>query len=106
MRKALLLAALATLAMPALAQAKEIKTLALCGPSGCEQAQSGDQRLAAFRGAFRGDDVPAGHFSIELWYVAPNLIRFTADNGGSEPFKRVGPASASLLQELARDVEP
>jgi hypothetical protein len=134
MRKALLLAALATLAMPALAQAKEIKTLAVCGPSGCEQAQSGDQRLAAFRGAFegdgpgggppavlaavpageyyrlgieiRGDDVPAGHFSIEMWYVAPNLIRFTADNGGSEPFKRVGLASASLLQELARDVKP
>ena len=132
MRKALLLAAVTTLALPGLAQAKEIKSVAVCGPSACEESQSGDHRLAALRGTFeggpgggppavlsavpigeyyrlgigvRGDNPPAGRFSVELWYVAPNLVRFTA-NGVSEPFKRIGPAAASLLQELARDVKP
>jgi hypothetical protein len=132
MRKALLAVAVAALAVPGLAQAKEIESVAVCGPSACEESQSGDQRLAALRGTFeggpgggppavlsavllgdyyrlgigiRGDEPPAGRFSVELWFVAPNLVRFTG-NGMSEPFKRIGPTSASLLQELARDVKP
>ena len=54
----------------------------------------------------RGDEPPAGRFSLEMWYVKPNLIRFLRDGAYPEPFKRVSPAAAELLQDLSRGVEP
>jgi hypothetical protein len=54
----------------------------------------------------RGDDQPAGRFSLELWYVKPNLIRFLRDGAYPEPFKRLGPTAAALLQSLSQGVKP
>jgi hypothetical protein len=53
----------------------------------------------------RGDHPGAGRFSVEMWYVKPNLIRFLR-GGYPEPFKRVGPVAAALLQRLAEGVRP
>jgi hypothetical protein len=54
----------------------------------------------------RGDDPPAGQFSVEMWYVEPDLIRWRGDDRYTESFKRVPPAVASILQGLSRDLKP
>src|SRR5215208_6118436 len=151
MKKLLLVAVLAALALAPTAFAKELQSISVCGPEGCNSSDggsgagggggagagpgsgSGGAAFAAFRAAFegdpaaegaaqtvldavpaseyyklgvrvRGDHPPAGRFSIEMWYVKPNLIRFLRGGAYPEPFKRVDPAAAALLQRLARDV--
>ena len=54
----------------------------------------------------RGDEQPSGRFSVELWYVKPNLIRFLRDGAYPEPFKRLGPSAAALLQSLSQGLKP
>lgn len=53
-----------------------------------------------------GDQPPPGEFSVEMWYVKPDLIRFVRDGTYPSPFQRLGPAAGALLERLSRDVKP
>ena len=141
MKKLVLAVVLAALVLAPAALAKELQSISVCGPEGCNSSSgigigsgSGGAAFEAFRAAFEGrptatgapatvlDAVPAGEFyklgmlvrgdrrgagrfSVEMWYVKPNLIRFLR-GGYLEPFKRVPPPSAALLQRLAEGVRP
>jgi len=148
MKKLLFAAVVATLALAPTALGKELQSVSVCGPEGCNSSDgggaagaggggggTGGAAFAEFRAAFegdtdtagaprtvldavpvgsyyrlgvlvRGDYPPAGHFSVEMWYVKPNLIRFLRSGDRVEPFKRLGPAASSLLERLASDLKP
>ena len=148
MKKLVLLVALAALAFAPSAFGKEVQSVSVCGPEGCNSSGGGSAGggggsgsggggaaftalIRAFEGDpsatgaattvldavpageyyklgldVRGDHPPAGRFSLELWYVKPNLIRFLRDGAYPEPFKRLGPTAAALLQSLSQDVKP
>jgi hypothetical protein len=149
MKKLLLVAVLAALALAPTALGKELQSVSVCGPEGCNSSDggggaaggggggggTGGAAFMEFRSAFegdtgtagapttvldsvpagsyyklgiriRGDQPPAGHFSVEMWYVKPNLIRFLRAGDRVEPFKRLGPAASAMLEGLAHDLEP
>jgi hypothetical protein len=149
MKKLVLAAVLAALALAPSALGKELQSVSICGPEGCNSSAGGggagggaadgggpgSAAFVALTRAFegdtdtagapktvldavpvgpyyklgvlvRGDQPPAGQFSVELWYVKPNLIRFLRAGAYPEPFKQLGPAASALLERLARDVKP
>ena len=120
--KRLLLVLAAALAAPSTAAAKEVQSVSVCGADGCKAVAGA---VAPFRDVFEGqgtaneprtilDAVPLAPFykvgikirgdethtfSIVMWYVRPNLIRF---GGGlrdtlSEPWKQVPDSFAAQL---------
>jgi hypothetical protein len=123
----------AALAVPSTALAKEVQSVSVCGANGCK-AMAG--AVAAFRDTFegqgtaneprtvldavpvapfykigiriRGDQPPVGQFSLVMWYVRPNLIRFA---GGlrdtlSEPFKEIPASLAAQLESASQTLQP
>jgi hypothetical protein len=152
MRKLAFVVVVAALAAAPTALGKELQSVSVCGPEGCNSSGDGGAGAGAGGGgagggggggaafaalvrAFegdtgsagapktildpvqagefyklgvlvRGDHPPAGHFSVEMWYVKPNLIRFLRGGAYPEPFKRLGPAASALLARLASDLKP
>jgi hypothetical protein len=118
----------AALALPTTALAKEVQSVSVCGASGCAAVRGIEHAIAdAFEGntaqtvlgavpvgsfyriglRIRGDRVPAGRFSVELWYVRPNLVRSKDDRDVSgSPFRRVPASLASRLAEVADTLTP
>ncbi len=129
--KRLLLVLAAALAVPGGAAAKEVQSVSVCGANGCKAVPG---VVAAFRDTFegqgtaneprtvldavtvapfykvgikiRGDETRT--FSLVMWYVRPNLIRFS---GGlrdtlSEPFKEVPASLAAQLESATQSLRP
>jgi hypothetical protein len=129
--KRLLLVLAAALAVPSTAAAKEVQSVSVCGADGCKAVAGA---VAPFRDMFEGqgtaneprtilDAVPVAPFykigikirgdethtfSVVMWYVRPNMIRFA---GGlrdtlSEPWKQVPSSFAAQLEAAAEPLEP
>ena len=129
--KRLLLVLAAALAVPSTAAAKEVQSVSVCGANGCKTVAGA---VAPFRDTFEGQGtaneprtilgaVPVSQFykvgirirgdathtfSIVMWYVRPDLIRF---GGGlrdtlSEPWKQVPASLAAQLESAAVSLEP
>jgi hypothetical protein len=116
------------LAVPTTALAKEIESVSVCGANGCAKV-SGVARpmAAAFEGdtaqtilgavpvgpfyriglRIRGDDPPSGAFSVELWYVRPNVIRWKDTRGvAGAPFMRLRASLAGRVDAVAKTLTP
>jgi hypothetical protein len=122
MRRAIVLAALAALALPAAASAKEVAALTLCGTDGCQKITA----HAALQGFMNGGyetlapKQAAPFFSVKVamrhagedaggWTVqylrAANLIRAGADDG-QHVWTRPAGATAQALRRAARGLQP
>lgn len=129
--KRLLLVLATALAVPGTAAAKEVQSVSVCGGNGCRAVAGA---VAPFRDMFEGqgtaneprtvlDAVPVSSFykigikirgdethtfSIVLWYVRPDLIRFADGMRDtlSEPWKRVPSSFAAQLESAAAPLEP
>jgi hypothetical protein len=117
--------AAASLAWPSAAAAKEIHSVAVCGPSGCATLTAGPQLrvLASTMGSqphavidsvplsryyrvdirIRGDH-EIGHF--RLFFVRPNLLRPAEGDGMDTPFNALPQRAARVLASLAARIEP
>jgi hypothetical protein len=133
-RRVVALAAVAgAFAFPGVAGAKEIQSVSVCGKNGCKavagavqpfrdtfEGQGGANEPRTILGAvpvrpfyrvgirIKGDRTAAGTFSIAMWYLPPNVIRF---GGGvrdllSEPFRRIPAALAAQLQAATTGLQP
>ena len=122
MRRAIVLAALAAVALPAAASAKEVAALTVCGSDGCQRITAhaalqgfmdgGYETLAPERaGAFftvkvamrhAGDD--AGGWTVE-YLRAANLIRAQADYS-KHVWTRPAGVTARALRRAARGLQP
>jgi LPXTG-motif cell wall-anchored protein len=122
MRRAIVLAALAALALPAAASAKEVAALTLCGTDGCQKITAhaalqgfmngGYETLAPKQAApffsvkvamrHAGDD--AGGWTVQYLRSA-NLIRADADYG-KHVWTRPAGATAQALRKAARGLQP
>lgn len=115
----LLLVAVAALAFPAVAHAKEVTGLELCGPDGCKTTTvtgfGHDDPLAGWN--FAGP-APTTFYRLELqmdqgaggWpvYYEPKsgLVAFKQGNSTFLTWGRLDPALASLVKDLAKRVDP
>jgi hypothetical protein len=122
MRRTLVLAALATLALPSAASAKEIAALTLCGTDGCHEITAhgalrgfmdgGYETLAPKRaGPFftvkatmRAAGEEAGGWTVQ-YLRAANLIRAQADYA-KHVWTRPAGATAQALRDAARRLQP
>jgi hypothetical protein len=122
MRRAIVLAALATLALAAAAPAKEVTSLTVCGTDGCERITAhaalqgfmdgGYETLApeqagpffTVKAAMRhgGDD--AGGWTVQ-YLRAANLIRAEAEYG-KDVWTRPARVTAQALRDAARGLQP
>jgi hypothetical protein len=117
--------AVAALAWPSAAAAKEIHSVAVCGPSGCATLAAGPQlrQLASTMGSQPHaviDSVPLSHYyrvdirirgdheigHFRLFFVQPNLLRPAEGDGIDTPFNALPPAAARVLASLAARIEP
>jgi hypothetical protein len=122
MRRAIVLAALTALALPAGAAAKEVSALTICGSDGCERITThaalqgfmdgGYETLAPERGgpfftvkvAMRHDGEHAGGWTVQ-YLRAANLIRAQADYG-KHVWTRPAGVTARALRDAARGLTP
>lgn len=122
MRRALLLTALAALALPAGAPAKEVGALTVCGSDGCHKITAraalrgfmdgGYETLSPERGApfftlkvaMLHDGEHAGGWTVQ-YLRAPNLIRTQAEYG-KQVWTRPAGATAQALRHAARGLQP
>jgi hypothetical protein len=122
MRRAIVLAALAALALAAAAPAKEVTSLTVCGTDGCERITAhaalqgfmdgGYETLApeqagpffTVKAAMRhgGDD--AGGWTVQ-YLRAANLIRAEAEYG-KDVWTRPARVTAQALRDAARGLQP
>jgi hypothetical protein len=122
MRRALILTALAALALPTTATAKEVTSLTVCGTDGCEKITA----HAALRGFMEGGyetlspTEPGPFFNVKVamrhegedaggWTVqylrAANLIRAEAEYG-KHVWTRPAGVTAQALRDAARGLQP
>jgi LPXTG-motif cell wall-anchored protein len=121
MRRAIVLAALAALALPTAASAKEVTSLTVCGSDGCEKISA----HAALHGFMEGGyetlapQQPGPFFTVKAtmrhgeehgsWTVqylrAANLIRAEAEYG-KHVWTRPAGVTAQALREAARGLTP
>jgi hypothetical protein len=122
MRRVIVLAALAALALPTAASAKEVGSLTVCGTDGCEKVTD----RAALKGFMDGGyetlspKAPAPFFTVKVamlhdgehaggWTVqylrAANLIRAQADYG-KHVWTRPAGVTAEGLRDAARGLQP
>ena len=114
MRRAIVLAALAALALPSAASAKEVAALTLCGTDGCQKITA----HAALRGFMDGGyetlapQQAAPFFTVQATMRAAgeeagggNLIRAEADYG-KHVWTRPAGATAQALRRAARGLRP
>jgi hypothetical protein len=122
MRRAIVLAGLAALALPNAASAKEVAALTLCGTDGCQKITA----HAALQGFMDGGyetlapDRAAPFFTVKVsmrhagdhaggWTVqylrAGNVIRAEADYG-NQVWTRPAGATAQALRRAARGLQP
>jgi hypothetical protein len=122
MRRAILLAALAALALPAAAQAKEVAALTLCGTDGCQKITAhaalrgfmdgGYETLApkqagpffTVKATMRAAGEEAGAWTVQ-YLRAANLIRAEADYG-KHVWTRPAGTTARALREVVRGLPP
>lgn len=122
MRRAAFLAALAALALPGAAAAKEISSMTVCGTDGCHAItaraalrgfmEGGYETLAPHgSGAFfavkvhmRHEGEDAGGFTVQ-YLRAPNLIRAEAEFG-KHTWMRPAGVTADALRRAARGLRP
>ena len=115
----------AILAWPGVAAAKEIHSVAVCGPAGCATLAAGPQlrALASTMGSQPHsviDSVPLSHYyrvdlrirgdheigHFRLFFVEPNLLRPAEGDGIDTPFNALPSAAARLIASLAAQIEP
>ena len=118
MRRAILLATLAALALPAAAPGKEVASLTVCGSDGCEKITA----HAALRGFMDGGyetlapERAGPFFTVKVamrhaggWTVqylrAVNLVRAEADYG-KDVWTRPAGVTAQALRRAARGLQP
>jgi hypothetical protein len=114
----LLLVVLAALALPAVAHAKEITGLAVCGPADCEDADvSGFGHNAPFGGDSTGPP-PGRFYRLELgvdghddafgalYYEPVSGLVANEDRPGVFVWSRLAPPLASAVKDAAKRVEP
>jgi hypothetical protein len=122
MRRAIVLAVLAALALPTAASAKEIAALTLCGTDGCQKITAhaalegfmnggyetlGPKQAAPFysvKVAMRHAGEPAGGWTVQ-YLRAANLIHADADSG-KHVWTRPAGTTARALRKAARGLEP
>jgi LPXTG-motif cell wall-anchored protein len=122
MRRAIVLAALAALALPTAASAKEVAALTLCGTDGCQRITAHAALQGFMNGGYEtlppkqagtffsvkvamrhaGDD--AGGWTVE-YLPAANLIRATGDFS-EHVWTRPAGATAHALRKAARGLQP
>jgi len=122
MRRAIVLAALAALALPTAASAKEVAALTLCGTDGCQRITAHAALQGFMNGGYEtlppkqagpffsvkvamrhaGDD--AGGWTVE-YLPAANLIRATGDFS-KHVWTRPAGATAHALRKAARGLQP
>ena len=122
MRRAIVLAALAALALPTAASAKEVAALTLCGTDGCQRITAHAALQGFMNGGYEtlppkqagtffsvkvamrhaGDD--AGGWTVE-YLPAANLIRATGDFS-KHVWTRPAGATAHALRKAARGLHP
>jgi LPXTG-motif cell wall-anchored protein len=122
MRRAILIAALALLALPTGAAAKEVAALTLCGTDGCQKITAhaalrgfmdgGYETLApkqagpffTVKATMRAAGEEAGAWTVQ-YLRAANLIRAEADYG-KHVWTRPAGTTARALREAARGLQP
>ena len=122
MRRASVLAALAALALPTAASAKEVASLTVCGSDGCQKITAhaalqgfmdgGYETLAPKRGgafftvkvAMREAGDHAGGWTVQ-YLRAANVIRADADYG-KQVWTRPAGVTAQALRKAARGLQP
>ncbi len=122
MRRAVTLAALAAVALPATASAKEVGALTLCGPDGCQRITARAPLRGFMNGGYEtlGPRRPAPFFRLKVtmryqgqdaggWTVAylpaDNLIRAQAEYG-KRVWTRPAASTARALRRAARGLQP
>jgi hypothetical protein len=122
MRRAIVLAALAALALPTAASAKEVAALTVCGSDGCRKITAhaalqgfmnggyetlAPQQAAPFfsvKVAMRHAGEPAGGWTVE-YLRAANLIRATGEYS-KHVWTRPAGTTAKALRKAARGLQP
>lgn len=122
MRRALLLAVLAVLALPTAASAKEVAALTLCGTDGCQKITAhaalrgfmdgGYETLApkqpgpffTVRATMRNAGENAGGWTVQ-YLRAANLVRAEAEYG-KHVWTRPAGTTAQALRDAARGLQP
>ena len=122
MRRAIVLATLAAVALPTVASAKEVGALTLCGTDGCQKITAraaldgfmngGYETLAPKQAApffrvkvaMRHAGEPAGGWTVE-YLRAANLIRATGESS-QHVWTRPAGATAQALRKAARGLQP
>ncbi|HEX6695891.1 MAG TPA: hypothetical protein VF080_03825 [Solirubrobacteraceae bacterium] len=122
MRRTLVLAALAALALPTAASAKEISALTLCGTDGCHTVTAHAALRAFMNGGYetlapkqagpffnvkatmRAGGEEAGGWTVQ-YLRAANLIRAQADYG-KHVWTRPAGTTAQALRDAARGLQP
>lgn len=122
MRRALLLAVLAVLALPTAASAKEVAALTLCGTDGCQKITAhaalrgfmdgGYETLApkqpgpffTVRATMRNAGEDAGGWTVQ-YLRAANLVRAEAEYG-KHVWTRPAGTTAQALRDAARGLQP
>jgi hypothetical protein len=122
MRRAIVLTALAALALPTAASAKEVASLTVCGSDGCKKITAhaalqgfmdgGYETLAPKRGgafftvkvAMRHEGDDAGGWTVQ-YLRAANLIRAEADYS-KQVWTRPAGVTAQALRRAARGLQP
>jgi hypothetical protein len=122
MRRVIVLAAIAALALPATASAKEVGSLTVCGTDGCEKVTDHAARKGFMEGGYETlpPKEPGPFFRVKVamlhdgdhvgaWTVqylrAANLIRAQADYG-KHVWTRPAGATAEALRDAARGLQP
>ena len=114
-----LLVLVAALALPAAAQAKEITSLALCGPDECSDVDAtGYGHSGPFGGQSGGPPPPPGRFyrldigvdhgrgAFSVYYEPGSGLLASEDRPGTFMWLRPVPKLASELKETAKRLEP
>ena len=122
MRRAIVLASLAALALPTAASAKEVAALTVCGTDGCQKITAhtalqgfmngGYETLApkqagpffTVKATMRAAGEDAGGWTVQ-YLRAANLIRTDADYG-KHVWMRPAGATARALRKAARGLQP
>jgi hypothetical protein len=122
MRRTIVLAVLAALALPTAASAKEIAALTLCGTDGCQKITAhaalrgfmdggyetlGPKQASPFftvKATMRAAGEDAGGWTVQ-YLRAANLIRAEAENG-KHVWTRPAGTTAQALRDAARGLQP
>jgi hypothetical protein len=122
MRRTIVLAVLAALALPTAASAKEIAALTLCGTDGCQKITAhaalrgfmdggyetlGPNQASPFftvKATMRAAGEDAGGWTVQ-YLRAANLIRAEAENG-KHVWTRPAGTTAQALRDAARGLQP